>query len=527
MGAGNVPVILAAFANDRTDKKGYLSSLPKEQKLIRKALKNAESQQICELIERPNATIDEILDVFQECRGRVVLFHFAGHAGSAELLFESLDGTAAIANAGGFAAFLSQQRGLELVFLNGCSSEGQVQGLLDAGVASVIATSQDIDDSVATEFSSRFYSGMASGGTIRASFEEAAAGIRVKRPQPKDAYGASRHILPSTASDDRWPWNLHESASSPGRVDKWSLDSAAGGTRAGTVDIPVLLPYMADRSLQQEQLGLVLDTHRSERPRRPLGVVIYGDEREAHQAFVDRLEQITLPKLLGLGDDSKVEMKGLDWGEPSGSMELRLRRLRQNLAECFAEGDRDATPESIVRSIGKYRCPVMVASSIYSANWQHGEDKVVQEWLETWKTWPDLPPGQTLVIALTFKLEDGTRKSFWERRKIAKRNRSLCEFVEALKNRDFEGFSVAVLDRLEGVSEHHVQAWLAREAGDFCRSVRGAGLDPVVLEERMGQWISEFFTTSKDLDPSGGIPMRILAKELREQLQRCINEGGA
>ena len=108
------------------------------------------------------------------------------------------------------------------------------------------------------------------------------------------------------------------------------------------------------------------------------------------------------------------------------------------------------------------------------------------------------------------------------------------KIAELMKHKVIEGLRYVrdesdrrgVLDRLEGVSEKHVQTWIAQEAGAFCRSLRGAVLDPVMLEERMGHWLSEFFSTSKDLDPSGGIPMRILAKELREQLQRCINEGG-
>jgi hypothetical protein len=46
---------------------------------------------LCEIVERANATAAEVLDVFQDARYRVrvALFHFSGHAGSGELLFES------------------------------------------------------------------------------------------------------------------------------------------------------------------------------------------------------------------------------------------------------------------------------------------------------------------------------------------------------------------------------------------------------------------------------------------------------
>ena len=59
-------------------------------------------------------------------------------------------GESAAADAGGLAAFLGQQDGLLLVFLNGCSTQQQTQGLLDANVSAVISTSRVIDDQVAT-----------------------------------------------------------------------------------------------------------------------------------------------------------------------------------------------------------------------------------------------------------------------------------------------------------------------------------------------------------------------------------------
>lgn len=67
----------------------------------------------------------------------------------------------------GLASFLGQQTGLELVFLNGCATQNQAQGLLDANVSTVIATSQAIDDRVAAEFASRFYRSLAGGASIQ------------------------------------------------------------------------------------------------------------------------------------------------------------------------------------------------------------------------------------------------------------------------------------------------------------------------------------------------------------------------
>jgi len=177
------PVFLfLAFANDRVDPAHHLRNLPEEQRRVRAAMAPAVQAGICEVVERANATVEEVFDVFQAAgyRDRVAVFHFGGHAGSGALLFESREGAATAAHAEGLARFLGEQRGLELVFLNGCSSQGQVQGLLDAGVHAVIATSQSIDDEVATELSTRFYRALAAGIPIRSALAQAVAAIQTQ-----------------------------------------------------------------------------------------------------------------------------------------------------------------------------------------------------------------------------------------------------------------------------------------------------------------------------------------------------------
>ena len=118
------PVIFLAFANDRDDQARYLRNLPEERRRIRESLGEAEDAGLCEVIRLANATLDEIFDTFQDAdyRDRITVFHYGGHASGYSLLLESAEGQRASAHAEGFARFLGQQRGLQLVFLNGCST---------------------------------------------------------------------------------------------------------------------------------------------------------------------------------------------------------------------------------------------------------------------------------------------------------------------------------------------------------------------------------------------------------------------
>jgi hypothetical protein len=162
------PVICLAFANGQG---AYLNNLKQEEKAIRDALHQADDEGHIKLYTEFNTTIADLVKVFTEkYRNRVAIFHFAGHAGSQELV---LDETSA--NAAGFAQLLAQQQSLELVFLNGCATKGQVEGLLEAGVKRVIATRTPVDDAQAVAFSSQFYKSLAKKATLWQAFQEAAA----------------------------------------------------------------------------------------------------------------------------------------------------------------------------------------------------------------------------------------------------------------------------------------------------------------------------------------------------------------
>lgn len=185
------PVIFLAFANERNDQVGYLRNLPQEARNIRKALDLARRNKLCDVVERSNSTLKDILEVFQdpEYRNRIAVFHYGGHANGYQLLLESAEGSTVAAHAGGLASFLGQQTGLELVFLNGCATQNQAQGLLDANVSTVIATSQAIDDRVAAEFASRFYRSLAGGASIQGAYNEAKYAIQAEHGEDaRDLY---------------------------------------------------------------------------------------------------------------------------------------------------------------------------------------------------------------------------------------------------------------------------------------------------------------------------------------------------
>ncbi len=233
----STPLIVLAFANERLDDRRYLRNLPEELRAMRKSLATAEAAGLCEVVVIPNATLEEILDVLQHpsYRGRIAVVHYGGHARGDGLQLETSVGGAELAHASGLARVLGQQRGLQLVFLNGCSTQPQVDALFSAGVPCVVATACSISDAVATTLAARFYRGLAGGVIVADAWAEAVGSVQAGMP-------TSRETLRDISDDDatavdRWPWDLLVRPGSES-VREWSLPKAAGNPLYGLGALP-------------------------------------------------------------------------------------------------------------------------------------------------------------------------------------------------------------------------------------------------------------------------------------------------
>ena len=247
------PVIFLAFANDRDDEVGgYLRNLSDEARRLSDLLKPAERDGLCEVVVKQNSTAGDIFNVFLDprYRNRIAVFHYGGHANGYQLLLESAAGESAAADAGGLAKFLGQQRGLHLVFLNGCSTQQQTDGLLAANISAVISTASAIDDKVATDFSSRFYQALATGASIRTAFNMAEAAIQTaQRSNTRGLYYGDKDDSKSQPQTDRWPWNLYLRAGAE-EADQWNLPEAVDNPLFGLPPLPELdLPECPYRHL--------------------------------------------------------------------------------------------------------------------------------------------------------------------------------------------------------------------------------------------------------------------------------------
>lgn len=170
------PGLFFAFSN-HIDRK-YLPTLTKERKEIEKALRSLEIQNIIQRITQTEVTITDIFDVFLDWKGHINLFHYAGHAHPDGLMLN--DQTAFIEGLIERIVEENEDGNVVLVFLNGCSTNKHVQVLLEGGVKAVIATSANVNDTLATEFAIRFYKNLAKNEDILGAYNNASALINTR-----------------------------------------------------------------------------------------------------------------------------------------------------------------------------------------------------------------------------------------------------------------------------------------------------------------------------------------------------------
>ena len=163
-------VLFLSFANSREQP---LPSLQQEEEGIYKTLSTRALKQHFLLHRDAYATLARISEYLVLYRDHITIFHYSGHAGRDRLLLAEEE----TAHAGGIAHLLGQCPRLKLAVLNGCSTQGQVQRLLDAGVPVVIATSAPVEDEKASRFGQRFYQGLESQLSIGEAFEMAAGEV--------------------------------------------------------------------------------------------------------------------------------------------------------------------------------------------------------------------------------------------------------------------------------------------------------------------------------------------------------------
>ncbi len=164
-------VIFLSYANSTTAPLIFLSE---EDNANYNTLQKRAYKQHFFLHRDSNTSTKKISEYLSLYKNNIYLFLYSGHANRHNLFIEDES-----ARTEGICQMLSQCNNLKLVILNGCSTEGQVQALLEAGIPVVIGTSAPVSDQKAKDFSVTFFQNLKEGASIESAFELAIGAAKV------------------------------------------------------------------------------------------------------------------------------------------------------------------------------------------------------------------------------------------------------------------------------------------------------------------------------------------------------------
>lgn len=209
------PLIYLTFANDPD---AHLELLKEESKRLFNALDAPKRKGYIELQREESAELEEIFDFFTRNKDKVEIFHYGGHADGSRLHLEGGGG-----NAQGLGALLGEQKNLKLVFLNGCSSKGQIDELFAQGVKAVIATSVPIQDRKAVEFAEQFYEALAYRRNIGHAFKLAAAFMKSRYDEGPEIQYRAMIFKRGEPIKEELPWGLYIQKEYEEEIKNWKL----------------------------------------------------------------------------------------------------------------------------------------------------------------------------------------------------------------------------------------------------------------------------------------------------------------
>jgi hypothetical protein len=295
------------------------------------------------------ASLDDVFNFFSKNNDSwYQVFHFAGHAvdralqfnESVPLLERARISMPYIADVGGLATIISARRSVQLVFLNGCSTAGQVSAFKNAGIPAIIYTNQALNDELGMAFAKSFYlSFFEHGNSLGVAFQFAIGAIESLKTKHGDKWldttvlaNMKRGIenldaLPGTglyeleASEDfksktwqQWPKPDMPAPPSP-TIDPRDLQR---------LEIPDSTIHRCDRSDELDEYHEFLEALATKKLGGPLFFFIHEKSPACPQSLVKRFELFGVSELCD--SNEKITPSTFVWKELNLPKKKELRQ---------------------------------------------------------------------------------------------------------------------------------------------------------------------------------------------------------
>ncbi len=495
------PRLLVVISSPKDLGKYRLSALdrPQLRETIAEALGAVKDQVRCEFLEGA-ATLARIRHRLVD--GDFHALHLHAHGvvrlgrKTPRLLLEKEDRSCDLVSGKDFAKISRGCPSLRLVVLIACHSgemsetdplSGLGPALVIGGIPAVVAMRRAVSVGAAARFSRRFYQRLAATGTVDAAVNEARLQLSLDNRQSRE-WTTPTLFMRGGQLWDKPPIIPHNEQ-----------------------EIPETLPFTVNRGDQERELRKAVDRH-LQRPGRPLVCLVLGDDRQALDMFERRVEEEFLPSALGSRSGvSAHRLRCPPRFEQSGRLR---RRLLRDLSEKFLNRPESSAAE-INSALANIRRPVLIHSHLLEEECRKAR-VLISSFLDFWRDWPDLSPGQRLVILLLIEHEHlpSSAKGPWSAFSSFRKERQLQgleQVFESYESVNPRRLTYAILPRLESIARSTAEHWAWEdEPQKYCTR-------RVLLRE-----IRSFFRHWKAKMSADKIPMEDLAERLEMILRQNL-----
>jgi hypothetical protein len=241
-----------------------------------------------------------------------------------------------------------------------------------------------------------------------------------------------------------------------------------------------LLLFMADREPQDHKMDELL-APMVNRFSRPVVCIVYGDQQQGHDKFLERLRHTSLPYLLGLDRNTSVMSKPVNWPYPLDDINKLPTRLRKNLSDVLC-GHSRATDDEVQRRITTSPGPVLLHTLVDEQTWGHHGVQIVEHFLHFWRQWRAVPPhGLFICLCIKYHTEQKeapASQGLWQRlwRRPKQTVAIDAEIGKALGQFDtnpFHPLICAILPKLDDIEKPQLENWARLEiTQNYCKAKR-------------------------------------------------------
>jgi hypothetical protein len=457
------PVILLAFANDPGR---FMGELTREMKSLDKILRR---QFLIQL--QPAAEKKDIEELFQIYGQEIRVFHYGGHAGPEGIETAPTEDVPKLTFARGLAEFIGLQKGVRLIFLNGCATEKQVEHFHRSHIPCVIATTRPVQDRMARLFAEGFYRSLASGKCIEDAFHEGRASARghFERDEDMTTRGFDRLAKESTGDDFPYKLLVDKRWSEAGKetIKDWTPPPLKPKKENGEeAIIPLPKPkgertyLLCNRGEHNDAFEDPVQQVLKAPTRRPRFFLLHGPYEERPDSLADRFYEFTVRDILhrlkepvSPGKYHRVEMK-FPTARDFNSRQNQKKAF-YSLQKHFSNADLDL-PEAglqVVQKLGYKRRIVLLQHNLMAADWHADMPEFIRWYFtEFWQlTLNPRQPQIVVVLNLTYHLDKGLG-GLLKKRKDRQIENALEKLAEEIEDCFF-------IERLRQVSRNEVGEW--------------------------------------------------------------------